>query len=314
MKIPVGISSCLLGEKVRYDGGHKLDSYIKNSLGKYFEFRAFCPEVAIGLGVPRNPIRLIRKTNSSAIHCVAIDDPARDYTTALRHCANEQLNWQRAVCGYIVKKGSPSCGMQRVKVYGKGRPAEIGTSIFTAALLDNIPDLPVEDESRLDDASLRENFIKRVYVYWRWQKLCSESLTVTGLMDFHARHKLIIMSHDQKTCRKLGNLVSSVNNSNLACLAETYIHELMSALKKIASIRNHVNVLQHVQSYLKHYINSDEKQELQRSIEQYRLGLLPLSAAITLLKHHFQRSPSEYIASSWYMSPYPAELGFDELN
>ncbi|MES3009080.1 MAG: DUF523 and DUF1722 domain-containing protein [Pseudomonadota bacterium] len=310
IKVPVGISSCLLGEKVRFDGQHQLDSYIEKTLGVYFEFRAFCPEVAIGLGIPRRPIRLIavRNGDEEQIRCVSTVDDQLEYTQALTDCADEQQSWQHALCGYILKKSSPSCGMERVKVYDGARPRRDGVGIYASTLMKNFPDLPVEEEGRLGDFVLRENFIQRVYVMYRWKALQRERLTVGGLVQFHARHKLILMSHCQKTYRSLGPLVASANRSNLAEISGRYIHELMTALKVKATRGNHVNVLQHIQGYLKQQLDADDKAELSESIAQYLRGQVPLIVPITLLNHHFRRHPNDYIRDSWYMRPYPAEM------
>ncbi|MFM1897121.1 MAG: hypothetical protein RLZZ385_2195 [Pseudomonadota bacterium] len=308
LKIPVGISSCLLGENVRFDGGHKLHSYIEQTLGQYFEFRPFCPELAIGLGVPRKPIRLVRHPGSDTVHCVGVTEPERDFTAALTNIAHEQLPWQQELCGYILKKGSPSCGMERVKVYTSRMPSTDGAGIYAATMMANLPHLPVEEEGRLGDSRLRENFIQRVYVTYRWRQLLAEGLSVGGLVDFHARHKLIIMSRDQRANRELGQLVAATTRGNLGDNAEIYHGRLMTTLKKVATPRNHVNVLQHIQGYLKKQLDKDDKAELVQCIENYRQGLVPLIVPITLLNHHFRRNPDDYIARSWYMQPYPAEL------
>lgn len=309
VRIPVGISSCLLGENVRYDGGHKQHSYVQQTLGEYFEFRPFCPEVAIGLGVPRKPIRLIRKPGSPEIHCVSISDESKDYTSDLQEIAHQQAPLQGDLCGYILKRSSPSCGMERVKVYSeKGMPINDGAGIFAATMMKNFPYLPVEEEGRLGDPRLRENFIQRVYVMWRWKKLTESKLTVGALVNFHARHKLIVMSHDQTGYRQLGRLVANVRRNNLSESQQDYLSLLMETLKKVATASNHVNVLQHIQGYLKQKLDRDDKQELSQCIEAYRKGMVPLVVPITLLNHHFRRNPNEYISNSWYMNPYPFEL------
>lgn len=309
MKIPVGISSCLLGENVRFDGGHKQHSYVQKTLGEYFEFRAFCPEVAIGMGIPRKPIRLVRMGGSEETRCVSTVDASKDYTDALSNIADQQAHRHRELCGYILKRASPSCGMERVKVYSdKGMPFNDGVGIYAAGLMKNYPELPVEEEGRLGDSRLRENFIQRVYVMWRWKQLLEDGVTVGKLVDFHARHKLIIMSHDQQDYRQLGKLVAGIRKDTLQQMLPVYLHELMSALKKIATIGNHVNVLQHIQGYLKQSLDKDDKQELVQCIEDYRRGVVPLIVPITLLNHHFRRNPDDYIDRSWYMKPYPSEL------
>jgi uncharacterized protein YbgA (DUF1722 family)/uncharacterized protein YbbK (DUF523 family) len=307
-KIPIGISSCLLGERVRYDGGHKGHSYITRTLGEYFEFRAFCPELAIGLGIPRKPIRLWRTRKTDGIRCVAVDNVEKDFTEQLQHCADEQKQWQQQLCGYILKKDSPSCGMERVKIWDDVMPAREGVGIYAGRLMENFPYLPVEEEGRLGDAVLRENFIQRVFAMRRWHEMVGQAMSVSKLVEFHARHKLILMSHDQATYRQLGQLVAGTTKSNLAANTEAYLHQFMAALKLRASRGNHVNVLQHIQGYLKNFLDTDDKQELSTTIENYRLGLLPLIVPITLLNHFFRKFPSDYIADSYYMHPYPAEL------
>lgn len=308
MKIPVGISSCLLGENVRFDGGHKQHSYVQQTLGEYFEFYPFCPEVAIGMGIPRKPIRLVRG-KGGATRCVSTVDASRDYTDALATVADQQRHWHRDLCGYILKRSSPSCGMERVKVYSdQGMPFNDGVGIYASVLMRNFPDLPVEEEGRLGDSRLRENFIQRVYVMWRWKRLLHAGITVGRLVEFHARHKLIVLSHDQQDYRQLGRLVASVRKNNLAEMIPLYIGALMQALRKVATISNHVNVLQHIQGYLKQGLDREDKQELVQCIADYRNGIVPLIVPITLLNHHFRRHPNDYIASSWYMKPYPAEL------
>jgi uncharacterized protein YbgA (DUF1722 family)/uncharacterized protein YbbK (DUF523 family) len=305
-KIPVGISACLLGEEVRFNGGHKLHSYIEKTLGEFFDFRSFCPEVDIGLGIPRRPIRLIRRDDQIA--CVDIEDYSLDYTQQLRDSADAQSGWASALCGFILKKDSPSCGMERVKVYdGKGTTKD-GAGIFAARLMKNFPELPVEEEGRLGDAVLRANFIERVYVMYRWRQMLSQGLSVASLTAFHARHKLILMSHCQKTYRELGPFLAEVRKNNINQAADHYISVLMPALKKRASRGDHVNVLQHIQGYLKDHLDADDKAELVDTYERYRKAQLPLIVPITLLNHHFRRHPNAYIRDSWYMHPYPSEM------
>ncbi|MCI5107997.1 MAG: DUF523 and DUF1722 domain-containing protein [Pseudomonadales bacterium] len=306
-KIPVGISSCLLGERVRYDGGHKGHSYISQTLGEYFQFSAFCPEMAIGLGVPRKPIRLQKKDNKE-IHCVEINDQDHDYTGQLQDCADKQQHWQRKLCGYILKKDSPSCGMERVKVWDEVMPSREGVGVFAGRMMENLPWLPVEEEGRLGDAVLRENFIQRVFAMRRWHQLESEGITVGSLVDFHARHKLILMSRDQVLYRELGRFVADTNKDNLQENIGEYLLRFMSLMKIRATRKNHVNVLQHIQGYLKNHLDGDDKQEMVQTIDKYRQGQLPLIVPITLLNHHFRKFPNEYISNSFYMDPYPEEL------
>lgn len=305
-KISVGISACLLGQEVRYDGAHKYHSYIERTLGQYFEFKAFCPEVEAGLGIPRPCVQL--RETPDGIRCVGVKDHSFDVTERLEQASARQHDWLGGLCGYILKKDSPSCGMTRVKVYINDIPARQGTGIFADYLQRTFPSLPVEEEGRLGDPGLRENFIQRVFVMRRWQDLCEQGLTAHGLLTFHSRHKLIAMSHEQNQARELGRIIAGVTNANIESTGAAYIAALMTCLKIVATRGNHVNVLQHIQGYLKHKLDSDDKQELVETIENYRIGLLPLIVPLTLLRHHFRREPDAFIDNSYYMLPHPAEL------
>ncbi len=302
LKIPVGISSCLIGDNVRFDGGHKRDAYIVGTLSHYFDFRPFCPEMGIGLSTPRPTMHLIKK--ECAVRCVVIKNPDHDVTDRLHDYAQQQDHSD--LCGYIVKKDSPSCGMERVRVYAGEVPFREGVGIYTQNMMQNYPLLPVEEEGRLGDAGLRENFIQRIYVLYRWKRLLAEGLNLQALTRFHARHKLIIMSHGDY--RSLGQLLASATKDNIVDIAEQYILQVMTLLKNVVNRSNHVNVLQHIQGYLKKELSADDKAELCELIERYRHGEIPLIVPITLLKHHFRNSPDAYIEESYYMSPYPQEL------
>lgn len=306
-KIRIGISSCLVGQEVRYDGGHKRDAYINGTLSQYFEFVPVCPEVAIGLGVPRPPIRLVQV--EQAVRVLGVDDPSCDVTTPLTDYGREMAAGLADISGYLFKRASPSCGMERVKVYspdgvllGKGRGA------YARAFMESRPCLPCEEEGRLGDAVLRENFIERVFVYQRWQSLCARGLTPGGLVDFHTRHKYAVMAHSQAAYRNLGRLVAGAGNGDLDALAQEYISELMSALRRPATRKRHVNVLQHLFGYVSDALDRDDRAEMVELLEQYRTGLVPLIVPITLLKHHFRRHPQPYIEQQVYLSPHPAEL------
>ncbi len=303
-KIPIGISSCLLGHNVRYDGSHKRDAYITGTLSEYFDFRPFCPEVEIGLGTPRPTIHLVRVNGE--IRCIGIKNPEIDVTERLRDHAGQLAAQHADLCGYILKKDSPSCGMERVKVYADNIPRRDGVGIYAETMMRNNPLLPVEEEGRLGDAGLRENFIQRIYVLYRWKLMLAEGLTARSLTRFHARHKLIIMSHGDY--RELGQLLAGAAQDNIEQVADRYILLLMTTLRKVASRSNHVNVLQHIQGYLKKELSADDKAELCEIIERYRQGELPLIVPLTLLKHHFRKTPDPYIDESYYLSPYPQEL------
>ena len=305
-KILIGVSSCLIGEKVRFDGGHKQSRYLLDTLGQYFAFRPFCPEVAIGLGVPRETIRLVEIDGRTE----AVGNKTADLnvTRALVDSAVEQQDWHRRIFGYVVKKDSPSCGMERVRVYRGEQPQRDGRGIYTAEMMRRFPCLPVEEEGRLGDPVLRESFVKRVFIYRRWHELLEQGLSWAGLTDFHARHKLILYSHHQERGRALGRELSQAHEEPVEEYAPRYIAEMMEILKIYARRSNHVNVLEHIRGYLKRDLDKSDKQELTDSIEKYRLGQLPLIVPITLLRHHFRKNPNSYIERSYYMQPHPDEL------
>jgi len=308
----IGISACLLGERVRYDGGHKQHSFICSSLGDYFDFKSFCPEMEIGLGVPRPTIRLV--DHEGEIRCSQSKDSRVDVTEKLKQTAHEQFSWIEGLAGYIVKKGSPSCGMERVKVHfideegQTHRTENNGIGLFTEQLLQHFPHLPVEEEGRLGDAVIRENFIARVLIYQRWRDMASEGLSLNALMTFHATLKYTLFSHDQQQARDLGRALSQCTQAQLETFIPEYLQSLMRILTIKATRKNHVNVLQHIQGYLKPYLSADDKAEMQEIITQYHQGLVPLIVPITLLRHYFRQYPNEYIAKSSYLYPHPNEL------
>lgn len=305
-KLNIGISSCLLGEKVRFDSGHKKNSYITSVLADYFNFMSFCPEVSIGLGIPRETIRLVSIDDKT--RCVGTKTSDLDVTEQLYESAEKRKRWHEELCGYILKKDSPSCGMERVKVYKEDMPSRKGIGLYAERLMQNFPNLPVEEEGRLEDARLRENFIQRVYIYARWKALVSEEISLAKLQSFHAQHKYIFMSHNQLKAKALGALLTGTTASDIETLAQRYLTNMMVLLKIIATRNNHVNTLQHIQGYLKNHLDADDKQELHTAIGEYRKGLLPLIVPITLLRHHFRRNPNTYITNSYYMQPHPGEL------
>jgi uncharacterized protein YbgA (DUF1722 family)/uncharacterized protein YbbK (DUF523 family) len=308
-QIKVGVSSCLMGENVRFDSGHKKNSYITGILSNYFDFAPFCPEVSIGLGTPRETIRLVNVDDE--VRCVGTKTVDLDVTAELYQSAEDQKGWHVGLSGYILKKDSPSCGMERVKLYKgieKGHMAEkTGVGIYAKRLMENFPHLPVEEEGRLGDAALRENFIQRVYIYARWQEMEKEGFTLAKLQAFHAQHKYIFMSHNQSLGRALGASLAN-SDQDINVLAQEYLASMMTLLKSIATRKNHVNTLQHIQGYLKNDLDAGDKEELRATIEQYHKGLLPLIVPITLLRHHFRRNPKNYIENSYYLQPHPGEL------
>ncbi len=313
-KIYLGVSSCLLGEKVRFDGGHKQDTFILKKLAPFAEFKSFCPEVSIGLGIPREPIRLVMNTQSGVhaeqIRVVGTKNESLDVTEKLQHCAESQQSWLQNLDGYIFKKDSPSCGVERVKLYKDGHPTrQGGVGQFSYVVMQNNPLLPVEEEGRLNDARLKENFVQRVYIYKCWKMMVKKGLKAKDLIAFHSRIKYVLMSRSQKDYRELGRLISDLKKEELETLSEKYIRSVMGVLKKVSSRKNHVNVLQHIQGYLKQDIESNDKQELAKLIHDYRESKIPLIVPLTLLRHYFRKHPDGYIEQSWYLKLYPDELG-----
>jgi len=310
MKPKLGISSCLLGQEVRYDGGHKKDPFITIVLSKYFSFVPVCPEMAIGMSVPREPIQLVGSADQ--IKVVGTRDKKLDVTGPLRAYGERMANQLSDICGYILKSRSPSCGMERVKLYpGQGNgavPSRDGVGQYAAALMAAAPLLPVEEEGRLNDPVLRENFIVRVFTFRRWQQLVRRGITAKGLLEFHTRHKFILLAHSRVDYDELGRLLSKLDQADLLVVAQKYIEKLMPALKKRATRRSHSNVLQHMQGYLKGNLDRHDKAELVDLIERYRIGQVPLVVPLTLLGHHFRRHPEPYINEQYYLNPHPPEL------
>ncbi len=305
-RIRIAISGCLLGQEVRYDGGHRLNEYITGTLGAVFDFLPLCPEVAIGMGIPRPPIRLVRQ--GSKVRALGVDDPTLDVTEPLAEYADQVAPKLGRVSGYILKKNSPSCGMALVKLYSaRGRPASTASGIYASRLMEQCPQLPFEEEGRLMDPVWRENFVERVFVYHRWQQI-RKRLTAKALVDFHARHKFIVLAHDEKSYRALGRLVAQAGRGRVAKTGERYIRELMVALGKPATRSRHANVLQHIAGYFKKHIDNTDKTELQDAISRYRRGRAPLIVPITLLRHYLRRFPDAYLSSQWYLAPHPDEL------
>jgi len=306
--IKIGISSCLLGNPVRFNGGHKESRLCSETLAHHFEFVPVCPEVAIGLGTPREPIRLVGDPDSP--RAVGTKHPELDVTEALTAYGKRIAAELTDVSGYILMQKSPSCGMERVKVYqANGHPVEGGGSgLFAHALMQARPDLPIEEDGRLNDPVLRENFLTRIFAYAEWQRLLEAGLTRKRLVEFHSRYKYQLMATDPLQYKALGQRVATVGNTPLEAFAPAYFSQLMSALKTTASRGTHSNVLQHLSGYLKRDLEREDKQELQRLIAQYRQGIVPLVVPLTLLKHHFRRHPDRYIANQAYMQPHPEDL------
>jgi uncharacterized protein YbgA (DUF1722 family)/uncharacterized protein YbbK (DUF523 family) len=306
-KITIGVSACLLGKEVRFDGGHKRSRFITDALAEHFGFSAFCPEVAIGMGTPRQPIRLTGDPHIP--QAVGVKTPELNVTQPLQDYGKKIAGDIDELCGFIFKKDSPSCGMERVKVYNdKGMPERSGTGLFAREIINANPLLPVEEEGRLNDADLRDNFITRVYVYARWKALIDSGLSKSGLIKFHASHKYLVMSHSTVMYRQLGQMLSDLNRAPLADIADRYITRLMQALGKPSTRKRHSNVLQHLLGYLKNNLDSAHRADLNKTIDAYRRGEFPLVVPIRLLQHHFSMNPHPYITQQVYLNPHPQAL------
>ena len=307
MSITLGISSCLLGEKVRCDGGHKKSDYVVNLLCDYFDFMPVCPEVDIGLGIPRPAIRVYGDKRNPRL--VDAKNETIDYTDKMRHYSEQKVAEFDSVSGFILKSKSPTCGMERVKVYqGKGIQPKLGRGLFAEKLMSRYPLLPVEEEGRLNDYKLRENFIERVFIYHRWQRLVKNGLTAQSLIQFHTEHKLTLMAHHEVTYRNLGKKMANLKGANLSEFAEHYIDIFMQAMKKIATNKKHANVLMHLLGYFKKELSHDDKAELLHTIDEYRNYRLPLVVPVTLIKHYLRKYPDDYLTHQRYLFPYPEEL------
>ncbi|GFO60292.1 hypothetical protein GMST_26170 [Geomonas silvestris] len=306
-QIAVGISSCLLGEKVRYDGGHRHDRYITGTLGKFFRFLPVCPEVECGMPVPREAMRL--EGNPATPRLVTVKS-RQDKTEQMRSFCRERVAALKGegLCGFIFKKNSPSSGLHRVKVYNSGMPAKNGRGLFAAEVVRQFPFLPVEEEGRLCDPVLRENFIERVFTYARWKAFLAGEPGLGDLVGFHTAHKLLVMAHSPTLYRELGALVGNGKNLKKAELFQRYEELLMMAMALIATVKKHTNVLMHIMGYFKTVLSREEKEELLELIRQYHDRLVPQIVPVTMLKHYCLKFDDQYLNGQIYLSPHPTEL------
>lgn len=306
--ITLGISTCLLGENVRYDGGHKLDRLLTDTLGRYVEYVPVCPEVECGFGIPRESLRLVGSPNAPRL---VTSRTNQDHTELM-------LTWARGrvvelekegLCGFIFKSNSPSSGMERVRVYNEqGMPVKKGVGLFARTFMEHFPLIPVEEEGRLHDPSLRENFIERIFVFRRWRELQAQPKTRGRLVDFHTKHKLTILSHSPKHHQTMGKLVAEAMGKPIKEVYDTYQELLMGALKLKTTVKKNTNVLHHMMGYFKKQLSADEKQELLEIIDRYRQEYVPLIVPITLMNHYVRKYDQPYLKEQYYLNPHPAEL------
>ncbi|MBD3422265.1 MAG: DUF1722 domain-containing protein [Chitinivibrionales bacterium] len=309
MNINIGISSCLLGEKVRYDGGHKRERYLTDVLGKYVTWVPVCPEHECGLSIPRESMRLVRTENGIRL---VTTRTKKDHTDKMTSWAGKRIRKLQTedLCGFIFKTKSPSSAMKDAKVYSaKGGMAEKKMAgLFAGMVMDKMPYLPCEDEGRLNDDTLRENFIERVFVFARWKDATKNSITAVKLIDFHSDHKLTLMSHSPARLKELGKIVASIDKKMVPTKGDEYLRVLMDAMATKSSVRKHTNVLYHIMGYFKKVLTKEEKQELGETIENYHNHLVPLIVPVTLLNHYTRKYGVDYLQRQVYLHPHPAEL------
>jgi uncharacterized protein YbgA (DUF1722 family)/uncharacterized protein YbbK (DUF523 family) len=307
-KIRLGVSACLLGEKVRYDGGHKLDHFLTDTLGQYVEYVPVCPEVECGFGIPREPFRLVGTPQNPRLVTTRTN---QDHTERMAQWARKRVEEleKEGLCGYIFKSGSPSSGMERVKVYdSNGEPRKVGVGIFARVFMEHFPLLPVEDEGRLNDPHLRKNFIERIFSLKRWRETLVQKQNLANLINFHTRHKLLILSHSPEHYRIMGKEVAHGKDIPLKTLYGKYQTLLMEALQRKTTPKKNANVLQHMMGYFKEQLSADEKQELIAIIDQFRRGYLPLIVPVTLMCHYVRKYDPPYLKDQYYLNPHPLEL------
>lgn len=310
--IRIAISACILGQEVRYNGGHKLSRYLRDTLGSYVEFLPLCPEMEIGMGVPRETVRLEGDPHDPESYPrMVAPKSGTDYTEAMRAYATAKAqDLARAkIHGAILQKGSPSCGMERVKVYPEsGMPRKSGRGLFARALMEELPYLPVEEDGRMNDPRLRENFIERIFAFRRIREFFSNPWSMGDLVRFHTREKMQLMAHDRPTYTALGRIVAHAKGRPKDQVAQEYESIYMTGLKKMATVRKVTNVLQHMAGHLKKILDAEDKAELHDTIERYHQGEVPLVVPLTLLRHHVRKHKVEYLEGQTFLEPHPREL------
>ncbi len=307
-KIRLGISTCLLGENVRFDGGHKVDRYLTDTLGQYVEYVSVCPELECGFGVPRESFRLVGEPENPRLVTTRTNQDHTERMAAWAKKRAAELE-KEDLCGFIFKSGSPSSGMERVKVYdSNGVPSKIGVGIFARSFMNHFPLLPVEEEGRLHDPRLRENLIERIFALKRWRDGLKEKPSLKSLVAFHTRNKLLLLAHSPQHHRQMGKLVAGGRELSLKDLYARYQDIFLEALRLKTTNKKHTNVLMHMLGYFKGQLSADEKQEMLELIDQYRLETLPLIVPMTLMSHYMRKYDEAYLKEQTYLQPHPAEL------
>ncbi len=306
--IKIGISSCLLGNKVRYDGGHSHDRFLTQTLGLFAEYIPVCPEVECGMPIPREAVRLVGPTENPRL---VTQKTGKDKTEQMQTWIKDRIKElaKEDLCGFIFRSKSPSSGLYRIRVYGDdGKVRKNGVGLFAKAFTDAFPRIPVEEAGRLHDPKLRENFIENIFSLQRWRTLLGQNKSLGGLVEFHTNNKLLILSHNQDIYREMGRLVAQGKNYDLNELFDRYEELLLKALKLKTTLKKNINVLHHMLGYFKKNLSGDEKQELLSVIDQYRSGYVPLIVPITLIKHYVMKYDQPWLKTQTYLNPHPFEL------
>ena len=309
MAIPVGISACVLGQNVRFDGGHKQNRFVVDELSKHFEFKPVCPEIGIGMSIPRPAIRLLQLPNGDE-RLVDSKEHATDYTVQMKQFADRQIANFEPLCGYVVCAKSPTCGMERVKLHiANGNTVPGGSvGVYTRELMARMPWLPVEEDGRLQDPMLRENFVFRVFSLNDFYQSLRGNKSYDGFIKFHSRYKLVLMAHSPTAYKELGRKVAAIKEWDLDTFYFEYRQQFMDAIKSRASRNNKTNVLMHLQGYFKRSLTKSQKQELSALIMSYRDGHQPILAPLALIKHYLKEYPDPYLQLQTFLDPYPEEL------
>jgi uncharacterized protein YbbK (DUF523 family)/uncharacterized protein YbgA (DUF1722 family) len=308
-EILIGVSACLLGEQVRYDGGHRRNAFLLEELAPHVRFVPVCPEVGIGLGVPRESIRLVRRGDRVRL----LGSAGVDHTDAMRRWADAVMGElrERDLSGFVLKKGSPSCGLERVRVWDADvqRPSRQGRGVFAQALVDAMPTLAIEEEGRLNDPGLREHFVDRVFGHARVRDFFVGRWTAASLIRFHSAEKAAVLAHDVETAGRLGHLVAGQGRLGPQQLARSYRELHAAAFARPATPGRQANALMHLAGHLRGDLGSCDRQELREAIEDYRVGLVPVAVPLALLSRHLRAVGTEWARSQTYLRPYPKELG-----
>ena len=308
-KIQIGVSQCLLGEPVRFDGGHKRNRYLTDVLSQYVEFQAVCPELAIGLGVPRKPIRLIVTGGQDRIR--GVENTTMDVTDALVQEAERAAGEMSNICGYIFMQNSPSCGVYGLKRYGENGYGidSRGRGAYAKRFMELMPLIPVEEAGRLNDIGLRENFITKIFALHDWRNTVANAPTAKKIIEFYSRYKYQVMAHHMPSYYAIGKFLADLSGRQIDSVCNEFIKLLMSALNHQVTRKGNANTLMHLRGYLKLHISKQDKEELSNSISSYANGLTPLIVPLTLLKHHLMTLDNAYLKQQTFWEPYPEALG-----